>query len=314
VVAVNPDPLPSTALIQFNPVPVLDGIPSGPATFLLPIKFQGNSQEDLVSPSIGVPPTTLGHLNIVYSLQGAATETIIPPGPTATQPGSFSATFTITGKVTEILTPPGLGPQQAWAITTTISEHGTVSGPLTPPDGTDVHPMNFTLRTDLTQIERSAVSAAGGTPWLVRATVNSTGAFQVREIPSATPVAGFSLVAPFTDHDLITESLSPVSPVSVPPRPPIQILATNDAAGTVTEHGFNLGPAPTVSGTTQYHSQLHETITYPPGPTDPGSTQSLTQTLDTTGDFQNFIFFPPGVALAGLPGSGDGSPSMPAAN
>ena len=42
-----------------------------------------------------------------------------------------------------------------------------------------------------------------------------------------------------------------------------------------------------MGGTTSYLQQLTETITYPPGTTDPGSPQTVSETLDTSGVFQN---------------------------
>jgi hypothetical protein len=101
-VAVNPQPLPPSALIEFNPLMNLGSATPGTST----------QQEQIVgtlSKQITIPAATAGtpgqmwNLDVVYNLTGTATGTYVPPSPTAA--GSDNVTFRLAGTVDETLAP-----------------------------------------------------------------------------------------------------------------------------------------------------------------------------------------------------------------
>jgi hypothetical protein len=265
VVAVNPQPLPPTALVQFNPLPVLSDIPSASQTVQTPIQIQGTFKQTLLPTSIPVPPgppITFGTLTMTYNLTGTVTETV-------TSTGAYSATFTLTGQVTEVLQPPGLVGQPAWSITTMISEKGIVSEPT-------LASADFKEQISLVQTEKPVTATTGVTPWVVRSTVLSSGTFYLNTVSPAP-------ITPFNATDQITESLTPVTPLASLPPLPTLISAASTETGSVMESVYPPGPivVPTVTGTTQYQEKLSETI-IPPS----GGTQTLTEAFDTSGAFQ----------------------------
>ena len=217
VVAVNPQPLPPTALVQFNPLPILSDIPSAGQTVQTPIQIQGTFKQTLLPTSIPVPPgppITSGTLTMTYNLTGTVTETV-------TSTGAYSATFTLKGQVAEFLRPPGLIGQPAWSITTAISEKGIVSEPT-------LASADFKEQISLVQTEKPVTATTGVTPWVVRSTVLSSGTFYLNTVSPAP-------ITPFNATDQITESLTPVTPLASLPPPPTLISATSTQAGSVTE-------------------------------------------------------------------------------
>jgi hypothetical protein len=308
VVAANPTWVPSTALIQFNPLPNLVGVLSASGSFHQPIALEGSFHQALVSPTGSAAET--GHLDVTYNVHGSVNSTIVQPGPSATQPGFLTADYTLSGHITEVLTLPGATPQSAWTITGDLTETGTVSGPLNWPvaGATVVDPIAFTSIIGLTQSELRVASTAGGgeTPWAVQSTIQSAGKFQVNATPPISAAA--TLVSPFTLQDQISGTLAPVSAVSTPPQPPIRVTAVDNATGSVTTPAFRLSTSgiPTGFGTTQYVSQLAETLVSPPSPTNPGWSVTENETFNTLGTFQNFGLLPP-VTLTPGPAPLDGA-------
>jgi hypothetical protein len=288
VLAVNPQPLPPSALVQFNPLPDVNNLPSTPGSFQNPIAFQGSFQQTITpSPST----TTAGKLTINFSLKGSVSGTVMPP--TAAGPGTFTAMYTITGTATETIYLPGttILSQYPWAISTAITESGTVSGPLNAASSTAIvtDPMTFSATIGLKQTEYSVNPFGIPTvPWYIDAQVQAAGQFQVVVPPPGPTVVPDSVAATFAVQDGIDESLS--TPAANP-LPPYKILATDNGAGSVAETVYPLSPTagpsgpsimPSyVTGKTQYHEDLAETITNPTG-----GTQNVSEAFDTTGLFQ----------------------------
>jgi hypothetical protein len=318
VVAVNPQPLPPTALMQFNPLPGLNGLLSSTGTIQIPVDLHGAFQQSIASPSAtGTPPVAPGHLLVIYDLQGAVSEAVTP-ATSATQPATLAGTFHLTGTLTEIFSPPGQLTQPPWVIRTTFGEQGSFSGPLNVPTTAGmpaIDPIAFTSQVTLGQTEtRIATAAAGSTPWSVQSTLAAAGTFMEQAGPPVTPTV-LPAATPFTVADQITEHLTPVT-TTTPPPAPITIAAMFDAAGTVST--FSFPPNPIVlpgsgAGFTQYTEHLTETITTPPSPTNPGSTQTVMFMYSTAGTFQSFLIAPP-IVTPGASSPGDiqlGSSSGP---
>jgi hypothetical protein len=317
-VAVNPSPVPPTALVQFNPVPDLFGIPGAGAMFQDPIHLQGTFHQTLTAPSATAGParSTPVVLDIVYNLTGSDSGAAVPADPTTATPGHFAAEYNLAGTVTETLTIPAASATvlpTVWAIMTRLTENGTVTGPLNRiVTGTPVvDEMTFDSTIGLTQVQRKlSTTSAGSTPWSVQSDIQSTGKFEVNPVPPPTTTAGAVAVVttPFTLQNQITESLAPVPATSAPPPAPIKVTAVDNAAGTVTKYMRPLAnsTAPLfLTGATQYRQQLTETITIPPSPTQPGYSVTVSQPFDTTGVFQSVNVLPP-VPAADSQDSGGG--------
>jgi hypothetical protein len=306
VVAVNPSPVPPTALVQFNPLPDLSGIPAAGTMFQKPVHVQGTFHQTLAPVTsaanpVAPPPVKL---DVTYDLTGTESGAAKPPDPASTTPGTFSAQYNLTGTITEALTIPKLTntqPPTIWTIKTTLTEQGTVTGPLnratsnTPP----VDVMSFSATVGLNQVQYQIPTTANfPTLWNVQSTIQSAGKFQVT--PGAATTSTAAVTTPFSLQDQISQSLAQVSATGTPPTAPIKVTAVDNASGTVTT------PPPVLSntsvlkpfaGTTQYKQQLSETITVPPSPTQPGYTVNVTQAFDTNGLFQSFnIVSPPSSA------------------
>jgi hypothetical protein len=301
VVAVNPQPLPPLALVQFNPLPDVNNLPPGTTNFQNPIAINGSFQQTL-APSPAQPNTFPGHLSIYYNLQGtvSGTETA-PAGPVA---GSFSAMFNITGQVTGYISLPGstmtsgspIAFSLPWLFKTAITEQGTVSGPLNSAQASAMttDTMTFSAMVGEKQTEfRFSPFAAAIMPWLIQTDVQAGGKFQVN-VPAPSPVAitKDSVMAAFDVQDTFNSSLTTAATM---PPPAIKIAGTDNASGTVAETVYTATPItlmtgsmPTVIpaavvGNTQYHEALSETITYPPTATSSGSMTTLNQAFDTAG-------------------------------
>lgn len=241
-------------------------------------------------------------LNVTYNLHGTMTVSATPSS-TANGPGSFSATFNLSGVVNgalyvpEISNASGAASTSVWAINTSLSEQGTVSGALNPISASPVagEPMSFNLQVTESQIETRAANAAaaGVMPWKIQSTIGSSGDFL---LGTATPAAASTLVlasTPFSLQNQINETLSTVAPVATQPEGGIRISATDDASGTASTNLYppSLTALPPVRpGSTQYHEQLTEAISFLPGPTPP--TQPFTESFDTTGVFSNIGVVP----------------------
>src|SRR5947209_12829392 len=228
-VAVNPSPVPPTALIQFNPLPNLIGIPAAGATFQSPVHLQGTFHQTLMAPTTtGGPVTgTAVRLDVAYSLTGSDSGIAKPADPTSTTPGSFTADYNLAGTVTETLTIPGATATTkptVWAIITKLTEKGTVSGPLNRiVTGTPVvDEMTFNSTIGLTQGQaKLSTTAAGSTRWSVESMIQSTGKFEVNPVPPITTSGVIPVVTtPFALQNQITESLAPVPATGTPPPAP----------------------------------------------------------------------------------------------
>jgi hypothetical protein len=298
--AINPSPVPPTALIQFNPLPDLSGIPAAGTTFQKPVHLLGSFQQTLTPVSSAANPVAPPplKLQVTYSLNGSESGAAIPPGPTSTTPGTFNVQYNLTGTITETLTIPGISntqPPTIWIITTKLSEQGTVAGPLNPAttNTPPVDVMNFSSTIGLNQVQFQIPATANHpTLWDVQSTIQSTGKFQVSPGVNSTAAA----VTPFSLQNQLTESLAQISATGTPPSAPIKVTAVDNATGTVTAPLpllSNTSPFNSFAGTTRYGQQLTETITVPPSPTQPGYTVTVTQAFDTNGLFQSFNVVPP---------------------
>jgi hypothetical protein len=309
-VAVNPEPLPPTALIQFNPLPDLTGLSAGATTFTRPIVVQGVFHQSLIpstatggataAMATAAGPVAGPHLDLTYSLRGTVTWSSPPPTAGATGPAAFTATFNLTGVVNGAIYVPGQSAPMVWSINSTLTEQGSVTGPFFTPSASPVagEIATFSLQVGLTQTEAHAATAVNSAfPWRIQSTNQSAGKFQLNTIlpPSATAIPVLA-PTPFSLQNQIGETLTQLTPMaSGALLQPIRISATDDASGTVTTNFYPLVLAmlpPVAPGSTQYHEQLSETITYPPGPTQPGATQTVTEGFDTTGLFQAFGIVP----------------------
>ncbi|HEX4592544.1 MAG TPA: hypothetical protein VH120_21650, partial [Gemmataceae bacterium] len=181
--AVNPAPLPATALMQFNPLPDVTGLPATGTTLTIPVHVAGSFHQILTPPiiSMGTGPAIgfPAKLDVAYTIDGTATVTVTPP--TAAQPGTYSATFNVAGKYTATFFPWSFATiQPPWIITGKYTEQGGVKGPLNSPSPTAVDPMTFTATIGTQQTEtRLSSSPLGTTPWSVQATVVAGGTFLV---------------------------------------------------------------------------------------------------------------------------------------
>jgi hypothetical protein len=162
--------------------------------------------------------------------------------------------------------------------------------------------VTFSLQVGQSQTEAHAATA-NATPWRIQSTIQSSGKFQIGTILPPTLAAPIPAATPFSLQNQITESLVPISTsASGAPLQAIQISATDSASGTVSTNLFPAGL--TIAslagfGSTHYQEQLKETIVYPPGPTQPGATQTLSEAFDTSGVFQATTAVPI-VAVTGI--------------
>jgi hypothetical protein len=302
VTAFNPQPLPPTALVQFNPLPVLTGLPTTANTVMAPVQIDGTFQQTLtVTGPSASPVAVTGQLALTYSLHGTVTLTTTPPDPTAGTAGSFHAAFSLSGSVTAVVyppQPPGLPTPPPWVLTATVGERGSVAGLLPGPASTTPAVANFTEQVSLSGSERHVFATATGgtdTPWAVSATLSSSGSFKVPPVPPGPTPDAVTVTTPFAAQDQFAASLVPVTPFGTPPPLPIRVSGAATAAGAVTESVYQPGRfvlLPTVKGTERYQEGVSETIVIPPSPTQPGSTQTLTQAFDTAGVFHETEFSP----------------------
>jgi hypothetical protein len=297
-VAVNPQPLPPGALLQFDPLPDVNSIQLGPigqppGPNPNPIQVQGTLLE-FVNPS-GTGGGGAGLFTANYSLQETVNESLTLPGPGLGQSGALLATINFTGQWQGVIELPG---QAIWSASATFAGQGMVSGPLhVPPAGTTaIDIMSFVTHMTMTETERP-LSPLGGimsktVGWLSQTTLDSAGSFRVTAYPPGPPTypPGPQNI-PLAQQDQVSEILHPPGTSTSP----VQIAAVYNTNGDEVLAAF-LSGSPTaplvVGGTTQCHDQLNETITFPPGPTNGGTTQTLNEGFDMLGDFFNMKLEP----------------------
>jgi hypothetical protein len=288
-VAINPDPLPPTALVEFDPLPNLATATAGMST----------QQEHLIgvlSKQIGMPGVVepCWILEAFYSLNASVTENDIPPSPFAA--GSISDTFSLTGTETVALIPvaPTTGP--TWVFSGTLSENGTFNGVISPPDpATGISQLSSTFtQTGMqtgTWIDLGApvLSAPDGREY--HAVFQSAG--MLGELPLAPTVMPSPPTANFRQQDQVTACFMPAPSPFHPPGPCITVNAAFATWGSVTfnsvpvvfpgSNGFigqNDGSIQQITGSEQYTDQGVETILMPDG-----STLTIPLTAIDTGSF-----------------------------
>ncbi len=286
VFSVNPAPLPPVALVQFAPLVQLPSVPpplSG-STLPIPVQIQGTSTQTLSSP---VSTTPTWSLSLSYALQGSVTEGLTPAA-TLNPPG-FIAHFSLAGQITETLYKTSPAVSSGWHITANISENGTVSMPPQANPVANLFSVNaaVTLSQTETAFYPPGVLPPVSLPWLVQANLALTGTSQ-ETLPPAPVATGNTIVAAFSLHDQITESLMLATTGTGSPTPVYVIVGQSSATGSTT---VTLTPPATTgspwvaSGIVQYLEDLSETISDPSG-----TTQTLTQEYESLGQFLNNEF------------------------
>jgi hypothetical protein len=165
-VAVNPQPLPPKALVQFIPEPT--GSPSAPAAgapaSATPFHSQGHLRESVQGGWV---------LDAVYTLDGQVTQTETP-GPMGTD--SVAVSYDYMAHVTEALVRPGARMSTVWLYDSTQSSHGGAlieEIVVTKPRAVALVDASFHDTTSIHQVARKA----GGEQqqWKVDATLASQG-------------------------------------------------------------------------------------------------------------------------------------------
>jgi hypothetical protein len=299
--------LPSTALLQFNPLPDVVALAKADTTIQTPVHIFGSFQQILSSPMAN--PLNISPLKLVVSYQINGDVTGASVAPTTTNPvGSLTAHIDLTGKYTAALyVPSPTTPfRPPWVITGTFTEKGDVSGSLNLPSATATDEISFTATIASTQTEwRLSPTATVPILWSVQSTVQAAGKFEESTIlpPPPTPLSPVVVTSPFSLQDHIDSSLAPILSNGTL-GPAVNVSAVDNAAGTATLYVFPNAtpPPPIVLGTTRYLQQLSEELTYPDG-----SKVDLGQVFATDGLFVNAsigpIVTPLHGGLAGNPSS-----------
>jgi hypothetical protein len=287
-VAVNPQPLPPSAYIDFAPVP--DGsslLLQGPGTSQGSVQVQGTVLQSIIpsGTSGGTGGSSLGRglFAATYSLQGTGSESLTLSGTGSGQSGSLLGTLMLNGQWGGTIQLPG---QLAWAFSTTFSELMTLTGSVNEASigGPIVVGESWMGQVTATQSVRPLNPLGGDMTWTAQDTIVQQGVLQIQSngaLGSATMPTPASVM--FAEHDQIDETLHPPGPPTSPP-PPITIAAVYDTAGNEVLAAFETGSpsAPIViGGLANVTDHLSETITYPPPAAGgPGMTQTLNEAVD----------------------------------
>jgi hypothetical protein len=281
-VAVNPQPLPPLAQVEFIPIgfPALDASSKDAARLTLKGAFEHSA---LVS--VGTHPPQPCIVDAIYSLSGSVTPNLIPPGPS--QAGTFSASFSLTGTVGVLIAFESGSPSAPiWVFSGTVREQGTESGTITSPTAAANSQLTGQWQFTEVTLERGVSSNAPFSSWFSQVQTGSTGTFVETFIPPGPqqmPTASMT----FAQQDQFMQTLIPPGPTNIPPGPATFVDGTFNASGTMTDTVLAAQTAtmPEVdTGTVQFTDQLTETI-IPPGPQQ--SPQTLMQNAQVTGSFAN---------------------------
>jgi len=265
-VAVNPQPLPPLAQVEFNPVgfPRLDAASKDPTR----IDLKGIYRNSLL---VSVDPTHPPQpciVDAIYSLSGSVTPNFIPPGPA--QAGTLSASFGLTGTVEVLVSFLSGNPDKPfWIFTGTVREQGIESGTISSPTASANAQLTGQWQYTEVTLERGVSSNAPLSSWLSQVQTSSTGTFVETFVPPG-PQQMPAASAVFTQQDQFMQTLIPPGPPTIPPGPSTLINGTFNASGTMTDTVLVAQTATTPqvdAGTVQYTDQLTETI-IPPGPTN----------------------------------------------
>jgi hypothetical protein len=284
-VAVNPQPLPpgGGAEITFPGV-YLEEVP----LVTNPIPGVSSQTENLVgvlSKQIAIQPgaTDRGNpgpwfLEAFYNLTVNDTVTVTPPDPASGQEG-VSASFSMTGALSEILIPPGPAIMPTTFLNGTMTETGTLDGALSPSDPTS-GTRKLIGRTKYSNInlERGTVLTPGLANWYQQVQGNS----QVNLEELVPPASATVTTASFWEQGEVLINFlagNPDSPVVLG-----TIDATFIAGGSAMLNVFYPPGPPNFheidAGTTQYTDSLTETMMM-----SDGSMQTLTQDSLDNGTF-----------------------------
>jgi hypothetical protein len=271
-VAVNPQPIPPYALVEFDPVPNLTSATGGEGiqraqlagTLSLPIFMPGAATSG---------PCWL--LKASYDLSASVTENITPSSPTSGQAGGLSATYNLSGQLTEVFVTLVPAQQPTWVFNGTISEKGSLNGVISPPDPA-TGAVRFAGQMEFLELTLSNAFSSGA-HWQQQGQTNSQGT-----LTEIMPASGVSPTVSFSQQDQVTECLMQASPFH-PPNPCITIDAVFSTSGSTTENAIPSEPPffPTVdTGSVQYEDLLTETIMFPDG-----SNQTLMEDSQNSGTF-----------------------------
>jgi hypothetical protein len=301
-VAVNPQPLPPNALVDFNPLPNLSLLTNG--DHIEHKHVAGVKYETITGagPVGTVPQNWI--LETLYGLDVTDTEIVTLPDTASAQPGSYGDTYGVTGTVTQFFipqTPPNSGIALtdlfAWLEQTTINQLGQISGQLNATSPTAITIDKLTWNAQINENGKETPLLPSGLfgmpsgspiiPWNFQATLLSVGVLQIQDNSAlGSPTVPPPVNATFMQQDEVT-----VFFLQGNPDHPL-IVATVDAvfnavgnatvqAGILTPGNPGaLGSPEADSGNTQYTDSLTETIIMPDG-----STQTLTQDSLDNGTF-----------------------------
>jgi hypothetical protein len=290
-VSVNPQPLPPSALVEFDPLLQMSTIPATAQSIKSPIHVQGHFAESgqITEPAAAAAPISWS-LEVFYTLAGQASENLLPQGPTGQQ-STIKASYKAAGQMVTALTIEGAGGTQQTLQIDGITVQGSLDGTIPPTDPVvKKHVMNVKYE-NITVVTGVTFSPSFGS-WLRQTRSDSSGTVVETEQPATVGGTGVSLAASFSQRDGITTCLMPLTPIGHPPNPCYQIDGVWSAAGSVTENLVSPGPPVVLAGPVQYEGGISETITSPSTAAGGGVTQSLTQDSMNNGNYRNVEFDP----------------------
>jgi hypothetical protein len=297
VVAVNPQPLPPSGFVEFDPPLQVSSIPATTQTTSSPILVQGHLSESgqIMNPATATVPTSWS-VDVWYALAGQASETLVPPGP-QTQESTLNASYQMSGQEVTVLTVQGPGGPQRILQVDAVAVSGSLVGTDSPRDPVSGQATGKREWKQFTLVNGLSVSTSFGT-WLLQATSNSSGTLMVTE-PSPSSGLASSLTASFAQQDAITACLTPAPAGEHPPTPIYQIDAAFDAQGSLTENLVPPGPQTIPPGPTTFPSGLvfdqsdySENVTPPSTAAGGGPIEVPTQGSLNQGDYQNLEIEP----------------------
>jgi len=270
VVAVNPQPLPPIAYVQFDPevVPTERQTP-GPCSSETAVHFQGQLTE--VTDPI--------YMQFTYFCDGSIRGNVIPPGPGSA--GSIIASYQVEGMITGTVFVHGSTNVSSWQITATFTFNGTLSAMIHSPIPQDPPQTGMSQEIDGTFLTTTALNQTqtwnGGPAWMALGIVTTTGNFsEICHRPG-------SCMESLTLQDQVHESLTPMTPAGYGPATKIDAVFT--ATGNlILVVSFQTDQRGDMTGQLSLPGQMQETVTPPPSPSGPPPTETFTFDLNMDDD------------------------------
>jgi hypothetical protein len=231
-VAVNPQPLPPLAQVEFNPVgfPRLDAGSKEPTA----INLNGIYRSSVLVSADPTHPPEPCIVDVIYNLSGSESVNFVPPGPT--QAGTFSASFNLSGTEEVLIAFLSGSPDKPfWIFTGTVREQGMMSGAVSPPTSSVGNsPLTGEWQHTEVTLERGVSSNAPFASWSNQVQDSSTGTFSETFVPPG-PTNVPSVSASFTQQDQFMQTLVPPGPPIIPAGAATSINGTFSASGTMTD-------------------------------------------------------------------------------